>query len=88
VICYYVLPKSKGGSKSKGDAYMEVAVEKGEKRLLPRWARGKYYYPIKGEKELARQDLEWVASRKLENFEDLYPWRVHFRDDARQLLER
>jgi len=86
VICYYALPKSKGGSKSKGDAYMEKAVERGKRRLLPRWARGKYYYPIKGEPELARLDLEWVATRKLADFEDLYPWRVHFQEDARRLL--
>ncbi len=86
VICYYVLPKSKGGSKSKGDAYMQMAVAKGEKRLLPRWARGKYYYPIKGETEKAFRDMAWVASRDFNKFEDLYPWRVHFQEDARRLL--
>ncbi len=85
VICYYALPKSKGGSRSKGDAYMQRAVERGERRLLPRWARGKYYYPIKGEADKSHQDLEWVASRNLEDFEDLYPWRVHFQEDARLL---
>lgn len=86
VICYYALPKSKGGSKSKGDTYMTRAVERSEKRLLPRWARGKYYYPIKGESEKSRIDLEWVADRDLDNFEDLYPWRVHFLEDARLLI--
>lgn len=86
VICYYALPKSKGGSKEKGDEYMQRAVNRGGKRLMPRWARGKYYYPIKGESEKAHRDLEWVAAQNLDDFEDLYPWRVHFQEDARLLL--
>ncbi|MBU0480016.1 MAG: hypothetical protein KKG47_02825 [Proteobacteria bacterium] len=87
VICYYALPKFKGGSKSKGDYYMNMAVQKGEKRLLSRWARGKYYYPILGEEEKAREDLEWVARQEIDKFEDLYPWRVHFQEDAQLLLK-
>jgi len=86
VICYYVLPESKGGSTSKGDAYMALAVAKGEEWVLPRWARGKYYYVIKGEKEKARQDLEWVASRNLTESKDPTPWKIHFQENARALL--
>lgn len=86
VICYYVLPASKGGSKERGDLYMRKAVEKGENRLLPRWARGKYYYQVTNEPEKARQDLQWIASRDITQFEDAYPWKVHFQEDARKLL--
>ena len=86
VICYYALPQSKGGSKIEGDAYMQKAILKGENRLFPRWARGKYYYPILGETEKGRQDLAWVASQDAGRFEDSYPWRVHFQDDAREIL--
>jgi len=87
VICYYVLPKSKGGSETKGDEYMARSVAKGEEWLLPRWARGKYYYAVKGEDEKARQDLAWVASRNLEKFKDPAPWKVHFQENARALLD-
>ncbi|MDF1581016.1 MAG: TRAP transporter TatT component family protein [Desulfuromonadales bacterium] len=86
VICYYALPTSKGGSKVKGDKYMEQAIERGGTRLFPRWARGKYFYPIKDESEKARQDLEWVARQNLAEFDDPYPWKVHFRENARELL--
>ncbi len=85
-ICYYALPKSMGGSREKGDIQMQRAVETGQGWLLPRWARGKYYYPIRGETEKAKADLEWVATRRLENFSDPYPWRIHFQENARQLL--
>lgn len=85
VICYVALPESRGGSKAKGEEYMQKAVAKGDHWLLPRWGRGKYYYPILGRKELAKQDLAWVAAQDLSAYRDAFPWRVHFRDDARGL---
>lgn len=88
VICYVALPESRGGSRAKGAAAMAQAVAKGEGWLLPRWGRGKYYYPILGEGEAARQDLAWVAARPLTESRDPYPWRVHFRADAQLLLEK
>lgn len=87
VICYIALPESRGGSKEKGEDYMQKAVAKEDGWLLPRWARGKYYYPMQGEVEKGRQDLVWVASRPMEQFKDPYPWRIHFRNDARDILE-
>ncbi len=88
VICYYALPKNKGGSKKLGDIYMDKAVKKGERRLLPRWARGKYYHVINNNKDNARQDLEWVASRNIDEFEDSQPWKIHFHENAQELLEK
>lgn len=85
VICYVALPESRGGSKAKGEEYMRRAVAKGDNWLLPRWGRGKYYYPILGQEELAKQDLDWVAGQDLAAYRDVFPWRVHFRDDARAL---
>ena len=64
VICYVALPESRGGSKERGDEYMRKAVAKGSNWLLPRWARGKYYLPIKGEKEAAAAELAWVAAQE------------------------
>lgn len=85
MICYYVLPKSKGGSKAKAEACMQQALVKGKGWLLPRWARGKYYFPAKGLKAEAAADLDWVAAQDPTLFRDPYPWRVHFQNDARQL---
>ncbi len=86
VICYYVLPGSMGGSEERGDAYMARAVEKGDDWLMPRWARGKYYYAIKGEDEKARADLQWVATRIRNQFNDPLPWKIHFQENASALL--
>jgi hypothetical protein len=86
-ICYYVLPKFKGGSKVEGEAYMHQAVARGKARLLPRWGRGKYFYTMTGNREKAREDLSWVSAQNLEAFEDPYPWRVFFQEDARAYLK-
>lgn len=87
VICLYALPASFGGDKDLGDDYMRKAVARGEDRLLPRWARGKYYYPIVGDQEKSRDDLAWVAAQDPVDFTDPYPWRVYFLDDAGLLLD-
>lgn len=86
-ICYYALPSFKGGDKEKGDKAMQQAVANNDNWLLPRWALGKYYYPIHGDKLKAQEELAWVASRDLSQFKDPMPWRVHFRDNAQQLLQ-
>lgn len=85
-ICYYVLPKSKGGSKQKGEAYLQQAVARGNDRLLPRWGRAKYFYEITGNDEKAIEELRWIAAQDLEAFEDPYPWRVYFQKDAKAIL--
>ncbi len=86
-ICFYVLPEFKGGSKIEGEALMHQAVARGKTRLLPRWGRGKYFYAMTGKPEKARDDLTWVSAQNLESFEDPYPWRVHFQEDARANLK-
>jgi hypothetical protein len=88
VICYMILPESRGGSKAKGDLYMQRAVAKGGDWLLPRWARGKYYFPVKGDDQNAAIDLAWVAGQNPAGFKDPYPWRIHFQADARQKLKQ
>lgn len=86
VICYLVLPKSKGGSDERGDEFMKKALARGDGWLLPRWAHGKYYLPMRGQKQAAAAELGWVAAQDLTKYRDPYPWRVHFQDDARELL--
>lgn len=88
VICYMALPESFGGSKTKGDDYMSRAVAKGHDCLFPRWARGKYYLPAKGEKKAAADELVWVAAQNPAAYRDPYPWRVHFQDDARKIIDQ
>jgi len=87
VICYYVLPKSMGGSKSMADDYMNRSIARADGWLLPRWAQGKYYYVVKGENDKARADLEWVASQNLKDFNDPTAWKVHFQANAKELLK-
>lgn len=87
VICYLVLPESLGGSTAKGDEYMQKAVAKQNDWLLPRWARGKYFFPVKGQQKSADADLSWVATQDIANYRDPYPWRVHFQSNAKQLLQ-
>ena len=88
VICYMALPESLGGSNMKGADYMGRAVAKGSDWLFPRWARGKYYLPAKGEKKAARDELAWVASQDPAAFRDPYPWSVHFQEDSRRILSQ
>lgn len=85
-ICYMVLPGRWGGSEAKADAYMQKAVDRSDGWLLPRWARGKYYLPVKGDKQAATAELAWVAAQNPAQFRDPYPWRMHFQIDARQAL--
>ncbi len=87
VICYLVLPKSMGGSESMADEYMSRSIARSDGWLLPRWARGKYYYVVKGEPDKARADLEWVASQNLEQFNEPMAWKVHFQENAREILK-
>lgn len=81
-ISYEVLPRRWGGSSERADAYMQRAVEAHPDWLLPRWARGRYYYVIRDEPEKSQADLAWVSSRKLQDYNDPYPWKHFFQADA------
>lgn len=87
-ICYMVLPGRWGGSDAKGDEYMKKAIARSDGWLLPRWAHGKYYLPVKGDKQAAAAELTWVATQDPSQYRDPYPWRVHFQSDARQMLRK
>lgn len=86
-ICYYALPTMYGGSEELGDQAMQAAVDHADDWILPRWARGKYYYVITDQPEKSRQELEWVSSRNPVEFNDPYPWRMHFIQDSSALLQ-
>ena len=86
-ISYGVLPSLLGGDKELALDYMEKSINRGKGYLLPRWGKGKYLHQATGDIKTARQDLNWVASQKPEDFKDLYPWRIHFISDARVQLD-
>ncbi|HMB15192.1 MAG TPA: TRAP transporter TatT component family protein [Pelovirga sp.] len=81
-ISYEVLPSRWGGSSERADAYMQQAVEAHPDWLLPRWARGRYYYEIRGEPEKSQADLAWVASRNPRDYADPTAWKRFFQADA------
>jgi hypothetical protein len=85
-ISYFSLPGSMGGDDALGEKYMQKAVQKNRDWLVGRWARGKYYEDLSGKTDGTKEDLEWVASQDISKYKDPYPWRVHFRDNARELL--
>ena len=86
-ICYYALPERNGGSKQQGDRMMQVAVEENSDWLLPRWARAKYYYEITDQPEKKREELNWIIKQNPADFLDPYPWRMHFVENAAELLK-
>lgn len=86
-ICYSALPSLLGGDIGLGKTYLEKSIAKGKGYLLPTWGKGKYFYQVTGDLESARKDLLWVASRKPEDYKDLYPWRMHFIADAKVQLD-
>ena len=86
-ICYLALPTFLGGDTNLGKTYLEKSIAKGKGYLLPTWGRGKYFHQVTGDLKSARKDLLWVASRKPEDYKDLYPWRVYFITDAKLELD-
>ncbi|HKJ64373.1 MAG TPA: hypothetical protein VJ969_03165 [Desulfopila sp.] len=66
---------------------MAKLVTMREGYLLPRWGRGKYFHLVTGEREASLRDLEWVGEQPLSDYNDAYPWRVHFIEDAQLQLD-
>ena len=87
-ICYLVLPESFGGSEQEGIRLMQASIDQNPRTLLPRWGKAKYFYEITNQPQKRLQELEWVARQDPDDFVDLYPWRRHFVEDARRILEK
>ncbi|BHH82289.1 TRAP transporter TatT component family protein [Desulforhopalus sp. 52FAK] len=86
-ICYFALPKIFGGDNEVAEMYMERSISEGKGYLLPRWGKGKYYHQVSGNQKTADKELQWVARQKTEDFNDLFPWRVHFITDAKLQID-
>lgn len=85
-IYYLAMPSSRGGSKARARECFDRAVELGEHRLLPRWGRGKYFYPAVGEPQAARTDLETVIARDPDSLGGNRSWNRYFKTEAARLL--
>jgi tetratricopeptide (TPR) repeat protein len=85
-IYYLAMPSSRGGDKARARECFDRAVALGEHRLLPRWGRGKYFYPAVGEAGAARADLEAVLPRDLDGLGGNRSWNRYFKADAVRLL--
>jgi tetratricopeptide (TPR) repeat protein len=85
-IYFLAMPSSHGGDKARARECFDRAVALGEHRLLPRWGRGKYFYPAVGETKAARADLEAVAARDLDGLGGNRSWNRYFKAEAARLL--
>jgi tetratricopeptide (TPR) repeat protein len=87
-IYYLAMPVSRGGDRAKARACFDRAVAMGERRLLPRWGRAKYFYVAVGEPAAARADLEAVVARDLDGLGGHRAWNRYFQMEAKRLLAR
>jgi hypothetical protein len=85
-IYYLAMPSSRGGDRVRAREFFDRAVALGEHRLLPRWGRGKYFYPAVGETRAARADLEAVVARDIDGLGGNRSWNRYFKSEATRLL--
>lgn len=87
-VSYCVLPGFFGGDRQECYRYMDKTVDKSDGFLLGRWARGRFFYQVTGDRDAARRDLQWVVEQDATQYNDALPWRVHFQQDAALELSR
>ena len=87
-IYYLAMPAARGGDKAKAREFFDRAVAQGERRLLPRWGRAKYFYTAVGEKAAARADFEFVVAQSLDGLRGHRSWNRYFQAEAARLLAR
>ncbi len=85
-IYYLAMPAARGGDKARARECFDRAVALGANRALPRWGRGKYFYPAVGERAAGRADLMAVAERDLEALGGNKSWNRYFKAEAARLL--
>ncbi len=85
-IFYGALPKQLGGDRELSDAYLARSVEIGPEWLLNRWGRAKYFHVRDKNRTGFEEDLQWVIAQDIHSAGGVYPWKVYFQRDARELL--
>ncbi len=88
MICYTVLPEFRGGDPELAADYMQRSVDNYPEWILGRWARGKFYHEIHGNREEQIEDLRLVANASAATTRDSYPWLLYFQQDARNALAK
>lgn len=87
-IYYLATPKTMGGDLDRAAEYFEKAASAGPNSLIPPWGRAKYLYPLTGNREAFKKDLEWVLGRDPRDTNEPYAWSVYFQREADMLLNR
>jgi tetratricopeptide (TPR) repeat protein len=85
-IYYLATPKAMGGDLERAVQYFDRARAAGPDWLLTPWGRAKYLYPLTGDREAFRSDLEWLLAYDPRDSGTPYPWGVYFQRDGRALL--
>jgi hypothetical protein len=83
---YYGLPKPLGGDRQRSDAYLARSIEIGPHWLMNRWGRAKYFHVRDKNRYGFKEDLQWVIAQDIHQAGGVYPWKVYFQRDARQML--
>jgi len=85
-LYYGILPKALGGDRQRSDAYLARSIEIGPDWLINRWGRAKYFHVRDGNKLDFENDLQWVIAQNLQHAGGIYPWKVYFQRDAKEML--
>ncbi len=85
-LYYGILPKSMGGDRPRSDAYLDRAIGIGPDWLINRWGRAKYFHVRDGNKTEFEKDLQWVIAQDIGHAGGIYPWKVYFQRDAKEML--
>ena len=85
-LYYGILPKSMGGDRPRSDAYLTSAIEIGPDWLINRWGRAKYFHVRDRNRLEFEKDLQWVIAQDIERAGGIYPWKVYFQRDSKEML--
>jgi hypothetical protein len=85
-LYYGILPKALGGDRQRSDTYLARSIEIGPDWLVNRWGRAKYFHVRDGNKFEFEKDLQWVVAQNLQHAGGIYPWKVYFQRDAKEML--
>jgi tetratricopeptide (TPR) repeat protein len=84
----YAMPAYMGGDVEQAQQLIGAAVQDNPRNIVPRWGRAKYVALAESDRELFKQDLQWVVAQPLDELVGYRPWNVAIQQDARRLLKQ